>query len=102
MSRDTSSDQPAAPLFLRRDLGRNTRISAEKVRGMADNSVPEQQEQQKQPKRGRGRPFEKGRSGNPAGRPRGAGKRASQAMQEVLDAETQALTRKAVEIGARR
>jgi Family of unknown function (DUF5681) len=62
---------------------------------MADTSTPEQQ---KQPGRGRGRPFEKGRSGNPAGRPRGAGKRASQAMQELLDGEVQALARKLVEL----
>jgi hypothetical protein len=53
-------------------------------------------EQQKQ--RGRGRPFEKGQSGNPAGRPPGMGKRATQAMQLLLDGEAQALTRKAVEL----
>jgi len=60
---------------------------------VADNSMDEQQKQ-----RGRGRPFEKGQSGNPAGRPPGMGKRATQAMQLLLDGEAQALTRKAVEL----
>jgi hypothetical protein len=60
---------------------------------MADNLMEKQQKQQ-----GRGRPFEKGRSGNPAGRPPGTGKRATQAMQLLLDGEAQALTRKAVEL----
>ena len=58
---------------------------------MADILVEKQQKQ-------RGRSFEKGRSGNPAGRPPGTGKRATQAMQSLLDGETQALTRKAVEL----
>ena len=58
---------------------------------MADILVEKQQKQ-------RGRPFEKGRSGNPAGRPPGTGKRATQAMQLLLDGEAQALTRKAVEL----
>ena len=62
---------------------------------MADNSM---EEQQKQRGRTRGRPFEKGRSGNPAGRPPGTGKRATQAMQFLLDGEAQALTRRAVEL----
>jgi len=45
---------------------------------------------QKQPARGPGRPFEKGRSGNPAGRPRGARNKATLAAE--------ALSRKAVEL----
>ena len=60
---------------------------------MADILMEKQQKQ-----RGRGRPFEKGQSGNPAGRPPEMGKRATQAMQALLDGEAQALTRKAVEL----
>jgi hypothetical protein len=44
----------------------------------------------------RGRPFEKGRSGNPAGRPRGSRNRSKQFIEELLDGEAAALTRKAV------
>ena len=46
----------------------------------------------------RGRPFEKGKSGNPGGRPRGARSRTTLAAQVLLDGEAEALTRKAVEL----
>jgi uncharacterized protein DUF5681 len=46
----------------------------------------------------RGRPFEKGRSGNPAGRPKGARNAATIAAQILLEGESEALTRKAVEL----
>jgi len=53
---------------------------------------------QKQPARGPGRPFEKGRSGNPAGRPAGARNRATLAAEALFDSEAEALSRKAVEL----
>jgi hypothetical protein len=49
-------------------------------------------------RRGRGRPFPKGMSGNPAGRPRGSRNRATRAAELLLDGEAEALTRKAVEM----
>ena len=52
---------------------------------------------QKQPARGPGRPFERGRSGNPAGRPRGARNKATLA-EALFDSEAEALSRKAVEL----
>jgi hypothetical protein len=63
-----------------------------KEMGMAVNSL------QKQPARGPGRPFEKGRSGNPTGRPRGARNKATLAAEALFDSEAEALSRKAVEL----
>jgi hypothetical protein len=45
----------------------------------------------------RGRPFERGKSGNPAGRPKGVRNKATLAIEELLDGEAEALTRKAVD-----
>jgi hypothetical protein len=50
------------------------------------------------PWRVRGRPFEKGRSGNPAGRRPGSRNRATLAAGALLAGESEALTRKAVEL----
>ena len=47
--------------------------------------------------RPRGRPFEKGRSGNPGGR-RGSRNKATLAAAALLAGESEALTRKAVEM----
>src|SRR6516165_10138108 len=49
-----------------------------------------------QPARGPGRPFEKGQSGNPAGKPPGCRNHASRAAELLLDDDAEALTRKAV------
>ena len=57
---------------------------------MAENSERKQ--------RGRGRPFRKGESGNPAGKPPGARNRTTLAIQELLDGEAENLTRKCVEL----
>ena len=47
---------------------------------------------------GDGRPFEQGRSGNPAGRPKGARNRSTQALETILNGESEALTRRAIEL----
>ena len=52
----------------------------------------------KPPGRGRGRPFEKGQSGNPAGRRTGSRNKATLAAAALLAGESEALTRKAVEM----
>jgi hypothetical protein len=51
-------------------------------------------------KRSRGRPFAKGQSGNPAGRPRDSTNRSTPAAQLLLDDEATALTGKAVDSAA--
>src|SRR6267378_5363352 len=48
--------------------------------------------------RARGRPFEKGRSGNPGGRRRGSRNKTTLAAAALLAGESEALTRKAVEM----
>ena len=65
-----------------------------------DGVVPDldeikQGEQGARDRRGR---FAKGRSGNPARRPRGTSNRATRAAELLLDGEATALTRKAVEL----
>ncbi len=45
----------------------------------------------------RGRPFPKGRSGNPQGRPPGARNAATVIAEQLLDGEAEALTRKAID-----
>lgn len=49
-------------------------------------------------KKQRGRPFRKGVSGNPAGKPPGARNRTTLAVQALLDGEAEKLTRKCVEL----
>src|SRR5215213_5789378 len=50
----------------------------------------------KQPRRGPGRPWKKGVSGNPKGRPQGARNRATVAAETMLDGEAEQLTRVAI------
>ena len=52
----------------------------------------------KPPGRVRGRPFEKGQSGNPGGRRRGSRNKTTLAAAALLAGEAEALTRKAVEM----
>lgn len=47
---------------------------------------------------GEGKPFEKGQSGNPAGRPPGSRSRATRALEAIFDGEGEAITRKAIEL----
>ena len=58
---------------------------------MAVNSL------QKQREGATGRPFPKGQSGNPAGRPPGARNHATLAAEVLLEGEAEALTRRAIE-----
>lgn len=50
------------------------------------------------PGKQRGRPFAKGTSGNPSGKPKGARHRSTLAAEALLEGEAEALTRKAVEL----
>lgn len=46
----------------------------------------------------RGRPFTRGQSGNPAGKPRGARHKTTLAAEALFDGEVEQLTRKAIEL----
>ena len=49
-------------------------------------------------KKQRGKPFTKGHSGNPNGRPKGARNKTTLAAQMLLDGEAEALTRKVIDM----
>ena len=49
-------------------------------------------------KRQRGKPFKKGTSGNPSGRPQGSRNKASLAIESLLDGQGEALTQKAIDL----
>lgn len=51
-----------------------------------------------QGKRGPGRQFQKGQSGNPAGRPKGSRHKATILAQNLLDGEAESLARKIIEM----
>ena len=57
-------------------------------KSIADNS----------PKKQRGRPFKKGQSGNPKGKPKGVRNKATLAAEVLLDGEADTITRKAIEL----
>ncbi len=46
----------------------------------------------------RGRPFERGQSGNPSGRPKGSRSVTTRLVEELLEGEAEELTRKAIEL----
>ncbi len=46
----------------------------------------------------RGRPFPKGQSGNPAGRPQGSRNKATLAMEVLLDGQAETITQKAIDL----
>jgi hypothetical protein len=46
----------------------------------------------------RGRPFRKGRSGNPSGKAKGTRHKATMAVQALLEGEAEALTRKCIDL----
>ena len=48
--------------------------------------------------RGKGKPFQPGQSGNPAGKPPGAKNKATRLAQSLLDGEEEALVRKVIEL----
>jgi Family of unknown function (DUF5681) len=52
---------------------------------------------EKTAKKQRGRPFEKGQSGNPDGRPAGSRNKTTLAMEALLDGEADAIVSKAIE-----
>jgi hypothetical protein len=58
---------------------------------MAENTAT------KQPRRGPGRPFKPGQSGNPAGKPPGTRHRATMLAERLLDGEAEAMVRTAME-----
>src|SRR5262249_1491299 len=48
--------------------------------------------------RKRGRPFKKGESGNPSGKPRGCRSKATLLAEALLDGEAEQITRKAIDL----
>jgi Family of unknown function (DUF5681) len=60
---------------------------------MAENAAP------KQRRRGTGRPFEPGKSGNPAGKPKGARHAVTMLAERLLDGDAERLVGKAIELG---
>ena len=67
-------------------------VAVDSLQKTAETAEPEP------PPKVRGRPFEKGQSGNPAGRPRGSRNTATRIAQLLLDGEAEALSRKAIEL----
>jgi hypothetical protein len=66
--------------------------SNEKMPEQADNALL------KQPGRGPGRPFQKGQSGNPAGRPPGSNNKLKAALQELVEQHLEPLVGTAIQL----
>ena len=88
----SSAMLPNSHCMLAHDNGRANGKSMVKEVTMDDRASS------KPPRRRRGRPFEQGRSGNPAGRRTGSRNKATLAAAALLQGEAEALTRKAVEL----
>ncbi|MBN9454273.1 MAG: hypothetical protein J0I42_20240 [Bosea sp.] len=58
------------------------------MKAAAENAAPKQ----------RGTPFKPGQSGNPAGKPKGARNKTTLAMEAIMEADAEAMTRKLVEL----
>jgi Family of unknown function (DUF5681) len=58
---------------------------------MAENAA------EKQPARGRGRPFQPGQSGNPSGKRKGTRHRATMLAERLLDGEAETMTRQIIQ-----
>ena len=63
----------------------------------ASDTLPEVTAPEVQPTTPRGRPFEKGKSGDPNGRPRGARNKTTLTAEALLDGKVEALTNKLID-----
>jgi hypothetical protein len=87
---DTTTAAPTAVLaYILEELHESR--ATEGARAMAENAAT------KQPRRGPGRPFKPGQSGNPAGKRPGTRHRATMLAERLIDGEVEAMVRMAIE-----